>query len=568
MKILKKIQHKERYYIILTIFLLLLLVLTLRAAYLQLIESEQLKQYGAVHSIRTVALPALRGKIVDRNGIPLAVSAPLESIWIDPMRFKHEVSVLQPLAELLEIPLEKITTKLEKYQQRRFVYLKRQISPTVANKIKDLELDGLYLQREYRRYYPDADILAQLIGFTNIDDSGQEGIELLYDSWLQGNSGKRKVLQDRYGNIVTELEEVQAAQPGKNLSLSIDRRVQFLLYKALTEAMEEHKAEAASAIILDVNTNEVLAMLSLPSVDPNDRANISYQSFRNRILTDIFEPGSTVKPFTILSALESGLYKPDSIVKETVNSSMKIGRYTIKDIGHKGVLDVSGVIKKSSNVGAATLALAVDSKQLWSVFKRVGFGEKTGSGFPGEENGYLMHHSKWREIRQATIGYGYGLSATVIQLAHAYSVLATDGMNRPIAILKQEQPPQGVQVFDPMLVKQVRLMMEKVVSQEGTAYKASIPGYKIAGKTGTVHKAVNGGYAKRRYLALFAGIVPASNPRFVMVIMVDEPRGKSHYGGQVAAPIFAKVMAPTLRLYGVAPDDLAEDEKILLVNNK
>jgi cell division protein FtsI (penicillin-binding protein 3) len=430
-----------------------------------------------------------------------------------------------------------------------------------------MQIEGVFAQREYRRYYPAGEVVSHVIGFTNIDDEGQEGIELSYQDWLKGTPGKKRVIKDRLGRVIEDVESIRTSSPGKNINLSIDRRIQYLAYRELKTAMKLNKARSGSAVMLDVKTGEILAAVNQPSYNPNSRKNMRSSQFRNRAVTDVFEPGSTIKPFTIAMALESKKYKPGTII-DTTPGSLKVGRNTIRDLKNYGKLDVTHVITKSSNVGASKIALSMEAERMWSMFNRLGFGSVTASGFPGESAGLLSHFSRWHDIEQATLSFGYGLSVTPLQLAHAYSILAADGISRPVSFIRQDKPVAGEQVLPAKVVRQVREMMKTVVSNEGTGMQASVHGYQVAGKTGTIHKSAAGGYANDRYIAVFAGMAPASDPRLVLVVMVNDPAGEQYYGGQVAAPVFSRVMSGALRLMDVTPDNLPVLQTNLQLNKE
>jgi cell division protein FtsI (penicillin-binding protein 3) len=418
-----------------------------------------------------------------------------------------------------------------------------------------LGVPGIALQREYRRYYPAAEVTSHLLGFTDIDDVGQEGLELAFNQWLQGVPGSKRVIKDRHGRTVENLESVRLPEPGKSLVLSIDRRIQFLAYRALKTTVQEHKASGGSAVVLDVRSGEILAIVNQPAANPNDRQRINSQLLRNRAVTDVFEPGSTLKPFTVAMALESGAYRPSTLIN-TSPGTLKVGRNRVRDVHNYGLIDVARVISKSSNVGTTKIALSLPAEKLWSLYKKLGFGSTSQLGFTGEQNGVLRHFSQWNPIAHANHSFGYGLSVTSLQLAQAYAVLAADGVKRPLSLLRREQPPADEErILSAATARQVRAMMEAVVSHQGTAPKAAVAGYRVAGKTGTARKIVDGRYTTR-YFSVFAGMAPAERPRLVMVVMIDDPRTGSYYGGQVAAPVFSAVMGGALRLLNVTPDEL------------
>lgn len=530
-----------------------------RAAYLQLINNDFLQEQGDDRHLRVVEVPAHRGMILDRNGEPLAVSSPVDSIWVQPAEFLQQRDRWPALAPLLGLAVTEMEAKLAGREDRQFVYLRRHMPPSVAQQILQLKIPGVYSKREYGRYYPDAEVTSHLLGFTDVDDAGQEGLEKTFDAQLRGIPGKKRVIQDRLGRVVEDVESIRIPQPGKQVVLSIDRRLQYLAYRALKTAVMENKASGGSAVVVDAQTGEILAMVDQPAGNPNNRADLRGDLLRNRAVTDVYEPGSTMKAFTIALALESGKWTPTTRVN-TAPGTLKVGRYTVRDVHNYGLIDVTHVISKSSNVGTSKIALSMPAERLWQLYKNVGFGSPTGVGLVGEQPGVLHHFTRWGgEIGHANHAFGYGLSITILQLAQAYTILAADGVRKPLTILKRDGPPEASEerrVLSTRAVRQVRAMLEEAVTKEGTGVKASVPGYRVAGKTGTVHKIVNGRYAGNRYFSLFAGMVPASNPRLVMAIIVDEPKGGAYYGGAVAAPVFGKTMGGALRILNVTPDDM------------
>ncbi len=529
--------------------------LLFRVVDLQVLNKEFLQNHGDARALRVVKIPAHRGMITDRNGESLAISTPVNSIWAVPRKVIAGGSKLDKLAGYLQMDEEELTSLLNDRIGRQFVYLKRQVAPALAEQVMSLDIPGISLQREYRRYYPAGEVTSHVLGFTNIDDSGQEGMELAYDSWLKGSPGSKRVLKDRLGRIIENIESITTPDPGNQLVLAIDRRVQYLAYRELKNAVIHHKARAGTLVMLDVKTGEIIAMVGQPSYNPNNRTGLKSGNYRNRSLTDVFEPGSTLKPFTIATALESGLYDLKTTI-DTRPGFFKVGDHTIRDHRNYGVIDLATVMKKSSNVGASKIALSLEPLDFWSTLSKVGFGQATGSGFPGEVSGYLNPYNNWSEIEQATLSYGYGISVTALQLAQAYMVFATDGMMLPVSFLKVTEPVNGTRIFSENVARQVRAILETVVQKGGTGHRASIEGYRVAGKTGTARKTTVGGYSKDRHLSLFAGMAPASNPRLVVVVMIDEPEEEKYYGGLVAAPVFSNVMAGALRLLDIPPDDL------------
>lgn len=548
-----KPHYQFRRIIVLSVFALVISGLFYRALDMQVINQAFFQQQGDARHIRTVPISAHRGDIYDRNGEPLAISTPVDSVWMNPKEFSDFNSVAR-LAKVLNLNPQHLKNKLQKHVAKEFIYIRRQVSPDVGAQIKALGVKGVYLRREYKRYYPTGEVASHVLGFANVDDQGQEGLELAYDDYLTGEAGAKKVIRDRKGQVVDDIERIRPAQPGQSIHLSIDRRIQYLAYSALKASVKQNKAIAGSAVVLDVNTGEVLAMVNQPSFNANDRSQLRPGVYRNRSVTDVFEPGSTMKPFTIAAALESGKWHP----KDNVHTSP--GRYkvqgsTIKDMKDYGKLNLGEIILKSSNVGVSKVALSIGQEQQLEMYTKLGFGFDTGSGFPGERSGNLRT-SNVSDFERATMAFGYSLSVTPLQLARAYAALAANGTIYPVTFLKREDEAQGEEIMSADTAKKVRRMMERVVSAEGTAKKASIANYSVAGKTGTVHKFVSGGYADDRYLSVFAGMVPASNPQLVMVVMLNEPRNGEHFGGQVAAPVFSKVMTGALRILDIEPDNL------------
>ena len=531
------------------------MVLVWKAVCLQVLDKEFLMTQGQARHLRVVTLPAHRGMILDRNGEPLAISTPVESVWVNPQELASEQQRIPELSRLLALKSASVTALLASRADREFLYLKRHITPALAAQVEALDIPGVYLQREYRRYYPGGEVAAHIVGFTNIDDVGQEGLELAYEDWLNGEPGAKRVIKDGKSHIIEDVESISRPNPGKDLTLSIDRRIQYLAYRELVAVMQEFKARAASAVVLDVKSGEVLAMVNQPSYNPNNRQQLQRSAMRNRAITDVFEPGSTMKPFVVSTALESGRYQPSTPVA-TSPGWMRVGVNTVRDVHDYGQLDVTGVLRKSSNVGIAKIALSLPAENIWTSLSDVGFGVQTFSGFPGEASGLLPHYNGWNAIETATIAFGYGISVTPLQLAQAYAVLAADGIRRSITFLHGAAPAQEHRVMPAAVARQVRDMLEQAVGPDGTAPDARITGFRVAGKTGTVHKSVAGGYSDKQYLSVFAGMAPASDPRLVMVVMVDEPSGSKYYGGQVAAPAFSRVIAGALRLLAVTPDDV------------
>lgn len=555
-------RYRLRRWFLLSLLGMAAVVLLWRAVDQQIFETDFLQNEGQRRYLRVVEMPAHRGMITDRHGSPLAISTPVDSIWANPRVLSPDRRVLTPLAGMLGMKTDELRQLLARRSNRSFVYLRRRINPDLAEKVsrwvKEEGIRGVGLQREYRRFYPAGEVFAHVVGFTDVDDRGQEGIELAYDDWLRGIPGRKRVIRDGRARPVRDVESIRQPQPGKELTLSIDRRLQFLAYRELKRAVKQHRARSGSAVILDVRSGEVLAMVNQPAYNPNGSKSGPPGRFRNRAVTDVFEPGSTMKPFTVAAALETGRYRPDTRI-DTRPGFLRVGRNRVRDHDNLGVIDVATVLQKSSNVGSSRIALDLTGEQLYRLYSGVGFGTAANIGFPGEASGQLTPWQRWARIDQATLSFGYGLSVNVLQLARAYAVLAADGVRRPVSLLRVGQPPEGERVMRPETARSVRTMLERVVAKGGTAPRAAVPGYRVAGKTGTVKKSIGGRYADDRYLALFVGMAPASDPRLVMAVVIDEPAGKKYYGGQVAAPVFSSVMAGALRLLNVAPDALGPE---------
>ena len=523
---------------------------------LNLTERSFLMRQGDARMVREVPIPAHRGMILDRRGEPLAVSAPVVSLWANPQVLGKDIAQAKQVAENLGLPEVEFLERLARLKNKEFMYLKRSVNPVEAEAVLSKKWSGVNGVQEFQRYYPAAEVTTHLVGFNNIDDQGQEGMELAYEPWLQGTSGTKMVQKDRTGRTVKDLQLLSSAQPGKDLVLSIDLRIQYVAYRELKAVVQQHKASSGSVVVLDVRTGEILAMVNQPAYNPNNRSVMSIDSLRNRALTDVLEPGSTMKPLTIAAALMSGQYDPDSKV-DTNPGFIKVKRKTIRDHRNYGVLDITGIITKSSNVGVTKLALSLPENSVRETFHSFGLGQATASSFPGESAGILPSYAKWNPINLATMAYGYGIAVTPVQLAQAYAVFASYGLKRPISLLKQDQVPEAQRVMPERVAKQVIAMLETVVQKGGTGTRAGVPSYRVAGKTGTVHKpSKDGGYADDVYAAVFAGMAPASKPRLVSVVIIDNPKGEQYYGGEVAAPVFSRIMAESLRLLNVAPDNL------------
>jgi len=536
----------------LVVLLAAFLVLAGRSVYLQSVKTGFLQEKGEARYARVLEVPATRGRVLDRNGEALAISTPVKSIWAIPEDVKINASQLKTLAGLLQMDGRELARKLSD-ADRDFVYLKRQIPPESAARVAELGLPGVHQQNEYRRYYPGGETMAHVIGFTGVDDAGQEGIELAQQALLAGAAGSRRVIKDRLGRIVEDVESIRAAQDGRDLTLALDSKIQNLAFGALKAGVEANRARAGAIVVLDVRTGEVLALANLPTYNPNNRARLSGAQLRNRVMTDNFEPGSTLKPFTVALALELGKITPQTPI-QTAPGTLTIANYTIHDAHPGGTMSVAQVIQKSSNVGAAKIALGLPREEMHDMFKRVGFGAAPRLGFPGEGTGRVREAKTWRPVEQATMAYGHGISVTLIQLARAYTVFARDGELAPLTLVKTGAPAAGERVFSPEVAREVRAMLESAVQPGGTAPRARVMGWRVGGKTGTAHKQENGGYAASKYVSSFVGFAPVSAPRLVIAVMIDEPSTGQYYGGVVAAPVFAQVMQGALRLLG-APYD-------------
>ena len=550
-----EVSYRGRRILLLSVMMVAVCLLVWRAMDLQLLHQAFLQEQGDARALRVVSIPAHRGMITDRNNEPLAISTPVDSIWADPQELSAASSQWPHLAKLLDLNVRWIKERLRDNADREFVYIKRHVPPAVADQVMALDIPGVSTQREYRRYYPAGEVAGHVLGFTNVDDVGQEGVELTYEQWLRGTPGSMRVIKDRLGRIVETVERINEPVPGRDLRLSIDRRIQYLAYRELKTAVQENRASSGSAVVLDVKTGEVLAMVNQPTYNPNNRDSLRSSHYRNRAVTDVFEPGSTVKPFTVAMALESGKYRPDTLI-DTEPGTLRVGPNTIHDTHDYGLINVSTLIAKSSNVGASKIALSLPAQGLWSLFHKVGFGSLSGADFPGEAVGSLPDYHRWYPIDHATFSFGYGLSVTTLQLARAYAALAAGGVIKPVSFVPVESEPEGERVMSVKTARQVIAMMEGVVSDEGTGALANVPGYHVAGKTGTVRKSISGGYSEDSYISLFAGMIPATHPRLVMAVVINDPRSNQYYGGTVSAPVFSRVMSGAVRLLDIAPDDL------------
>lgn len=545
--------YRWRFYVAALLLCTLAFSVFMRIAYLQLWNRDFLQDQGEKRVVRTATIPAYRGMIQDRNGEPLAVSTPVTTLWANPKQLYAFPKKWPALAKALGVPYQTLSDRITRMKDKQFIYLQRHMNPAKAAGALDLGVPGVYGLTEYRRFYPAGEVTSHIIGFNNIDDQGQEGVELAYEEVLKGKPGRKRVIKDLTGRVVKDIGLVENAQPGHNVVLSIDLRAQYLAYRELLSAVHAYHAAAGVAVAVDVQTGEIMAMVNQPSFNPNNRQRKDQEGFRNRALTDLFEPGSTMKCFTAAAGLESGLWTPTTLL-ETSPGYYRVGRKTIHDTHNYGTIDVTTMITKSSNIGATKIALSLEPDALPDMFRRVGFGESTGLGFPGEAVGVLPARERWKPLEIATMSYGYGVSVTATQMAQAYSVFGAHGLKRPLSILKAEGDVPGERVMDEGTAKKVIAMMETVTSDRGTAKRAQVPGYRVAGKTGTVHKTSAGGYEASRYRSLFAGIAPVENPRIAMIIMIDDPKGNDYYGGLVAAPVFSRIMAGLLRVKNVPPD--------------
>jgi cell division protein FtsI (penicillin-binding protein 3) len=531
------------------------LALVWRAVNLQLVNHSFLTDQGDARFTRVVRITAHRGMITDRYGEPLAVSTPVDSIWVNPKQLEAAPEGVERLADALRLDPRALGQHIRRNLDRDFLYVSRHLPPAQAQSVKSLGIAGVYSMREYQRYYPAAEVTGQLLGFTNVDDRGQAGLELEFDRWLAGEDGEKRVIQDGYGRVIQDVESIRPARPGRDLVLSIDLRLQYLAYRELKRAVQEQHAKAGSLVILDVRTGEVLAMVNQPPFNPNDRGEMRPALDRNRAETDLFEPGSSIKPFFVAAGLRSGRYSEGSVV-DTSPGYIKVGDKTFTDEHDLGRIDIATILAKSSNVGMAHIALSLDPKNIWTTLTDMGFGRVTASGFPGESAGVLTDYDHWRPIGIATMSHGYGLSVTLLQLAHAYATIGAYGIARPISLLRVERPPAGERVLSARVCSELIHLLRAVIVDPGATGKlAAIPGYEVAGKTGTAWIADDGGYSTHLYRSVFAGVAPASHPRLAAAVVIDQPTAGEYYGGQVAAPVFSAVVGSALRLLGVPPDE-------------
>lgn len=549
-----------RFRFIVSVLLIAAALIGWRIVDLQVIDRHFLQNEGDKRVVRHSKVAANRGIIFDRNGEPLAVSTPVVTIWGNPKELAKREPLWPQLAKQLGVSSSYLAKKIKRNSKKEFIYLKRRMHPDQAGQLLGQKISGVYGIDEFKRYYPAGNVAAHIVGFTSIDGKGQEGIELAYDHWLTGKTGQVRLYKDRKGRLVRSAELIKSAQPGKELYLSIDLRIQNLAYRELAKAVKLHNASGGTLVVLDVQTGEVLAMVNQPVYNPNNRHRVKVSSIRNRAMTDIFEPGSTLKPFTIAAALETGQFKPSTLIN-TSPGYIVVGRKTIKDHRNYGLIDVTTVLKKSSNIGTTKIIQQITAPKVASLLHRVGFGEDTGTGFPGESTGMLPFRQKWRATEEATLSYGYGIATTALQLTQAYGVLANSGKKVPTQLLRLDATRDSVQAIPSNVAQSVVSMLTTVVKKGGTGTRGAIAAYQVAGKTGTARIAEAGGYSEDKHHAVFSGLAPASNPRLAAVVMIDNPRNKKYYGGEVAAPVFSKVMAGSLQLLGVSPDNPANMAK-------
>ncbi|HVN42587.1 MAG TPA: penicillin-binding transpeptidase domain-containing protein [Steroidobacteraceae bacterium] len=548
--------HAWRHWLVLGLLGVGAVALLARAVYLQVVDQEFLEKQGDARILRVTKLSANRGMILDRNGEPLAVSTPVDTVWADPQKLAEVPQEFPRLAKALDRDPQWLARRVTSSLDKEFIFLVRHMRPSDAEKVRALGIPGVDTLREYRRYYPAGEVTGHLLGFTNVDDVGQEGLELAYDQSLGGEPGAKRVMRDSLGRTIQDIERIKEARPGQDLHTSIDLRLQYLAYRELKAAVQANRAQSGSIVILDIATGEVLAMANQPAFNPNDREQYLPSRYRNRATNDFFEPGSSIKPFVIATAMRTGRFHADTLI-DTSPGMLRVGIKTVKDHTNLHTIDVTTILAKSSNVGTVKIALTLTPEQMWRQLDLFGFGRVSGSGYPGESAGILTGFEHWRPISQATMAYGYGLSVTPLQLAQAWAVLGAGGIRRPISLRKVDSPPPGERIIEEPVAHELVRMLERVVSDEGTARRASIMGYQVSGKTGTAWKASDsGGYSTNKYMAIFGGVVPASNPRLACVVVIDEPSTGLFYGGDVSAPVFSAVMSGALRLLAIPPDDL------------
>jgi len=548
-----------RFRLVLALLALMVGAIVWRIVDLHVIDHDFLQAHGDARSVRHIPIPAHRGLITDRNGEPLAVSTPVTTLWANGKELFKAQERWGDLAAALGQESGSFSRRLSQAQDREFMYLVRGLTPEQGQRILDLKVPGVYGLEEFRRFYPAGEVTAHVVGFTDVDDKGREGVELAFEEWLAGVPGKRQVLKDRRGRLIKDVQVTQNAKAGKTLALSIDLRLQYLAHRELRNALIEQGAKAGSLVMIDVKTGEILAMVNQPSYNPNNRRNLQPAAMRNRAMIDVFEPGSTVKPISMAAALQTGRWKPEDKV-EVYPGSLQIGRYTIKDVSKTQgpILDLTGILINSSNVGMSKIAFDIGGETIHDMMAKVGFGQDTGLGFPGERVGELPNHREWRKAETATLSYGYGVSVTAIQLAHAYATLANNGQVLPLSMTRVDRQPVGAQVVPPEVAKNLQMMLQQVVEAPRGVFRAQVPGYHVSGKSGTARKASVGtkGYTENAYRSMFAGFAPSTNPRIAMMVVIDEPSKGGYFGGLVSAPVFSKVMAGSLRLMNITPDNL------------
>jgi cell division protein FtsI (penicillin-binding protein 3) len=558
-------QFRSRGYWVVGALVLCGLGILARAIDLQVLKHGFLAEQGAERFMRNARIPAHRGSVTDRFGEPLAVSTPVDTVWANASEVNTAPEKLPMLAKVLQRDPDWLTRRITSNLESQYLVLAKQLQPDDAARVKALQIPGVYLQREYRRFYPAGEVTGHVLGFTGAEDEGQEGLELAFDQKLSGEDGIKRVIQDRYGHVVETVDSLRAPRPGADLSTSVDLRIQYLAYRELKSAIQEFQARAGSMVVIDVRTGEILAMVNQPSFNPNDRAQYEVSHYRNRAATDNLEPGSSVKPFFVAAALAAGKIKPTTVI-DTNPGYIRVGIKLIEDEHNLGAVDIATILAKSSNVGMAHIALNLDKADIWKTLNGLGFGRVSATGFPGESAGVLTNVANWRDIQVATMAHGYGMSVTALQLAQAYATLGAFGVRRPLTFRRQEGPVNGDVVLDPQVCRDVIHLLESVVTMPGaTGHRAAIRGYRVAGKTGTAWKAANGGYSDHKYMAVFGGVVPAGSPRLAAVVVIDEPSNGKYYGGDVAAPVFSNVMSGALRLLAVPPDDLGSMPSTTLV---
>ncbi|WP_413477973.1 penicillin-binding transpeptidase domain-containing protein [Vibrio hibernica] len=552
-----------RYNLVLVFVVLALLTLIGRTAYIQVIEPDQLIEQANMRSVRVKAIPTARGIISDRNGEQLAVSVPVQAVWADPYTiFKEngldEIQRWYALANVLGLDQKGLVRKIEKNKNKRFIYLQRQVNPAMSKYVRELKLPGIGLKDESRRFYPSGEVSAHVIGVTGIDGHGLEGLESSYEDWLTGEAGKRTIRKDRFGRVVENIS-LKTQRPGKPLQLTIDQRLQAIAYRAIKQAVADFRATSGSAVLIDVKSGDILAMVNAPSYNPNNRDQLQSFRMRNRAITDSIEPGSTMKPFVMLAGLDKGIIDPSTII-DTGNGIMRVGGSRVRDSEKAGKASLTTILKKSSNVGIATIALRMDVRDVLAMYGSVGFGNVSGVQLPGEVTGIFPDRRRWSPFEEATLAFGYGISVTPLQLAHAYATLGNMGVNMPLHLLKSNHTGKSFRAADADAARRVVNMLEQVTHKGGTAVEARVPGYRVGAKTGTSRKAKAGGYSDQ-YVSLTAGIAPVSNPRLALVVVINEPQGDQFYGGTVAGPVFSEVMKGALQILNVAPDATPESEK-------